>query len=63
MMPISARRRSRPVVLDMDPGVDDALAILLAMRSSELNVSAITVCGGNTKRPVVKSPRFVAVIV
>jgi purine nucleosidase/pyrimidine-specific ribonucleoside hydrolase len=31
----------------MDPGVDDALAIMLAMRSPEVEVKAITICGGN----------------
>lgn len=35
------------VLLDMDPGVDDALAILLALRSPELDVRAITVVAGN----------------
>ena len=39
----------RPVILDMDPGVDDALAILLALRSPELEVKAITVVSGNIK--------------
>jgi purine nucleosidase/pyrimidine-specific ribonucleoside hydrolase len=37
----------QPVLLDMDPGVDDALAIILAMHSPEIDVKAITVCGGN----------------
>jgi len=37
----------RKVILDMDPGVDDALAILLALNSSELDVKAITIVGGN----------------
>lgn len=32
----------------MDPGVDDALAIILALRTSEAAVQAITICGGNT---------------
>jgi inosine-uridine nucleoside N-ribohydrolase len=35
------------VILDMDPGVDDALAIILAMLSSELKVEAITTVSGN----------------
>ena len=35
------------VILDMDPGVDDALAILLAMNSPEIDVLAITTVGGN----------------
>ena len=38
---------SKPVILDIDPGVDDALAILLALRSEELDVRAITVVNGN----------------
>jgi inosine-uridine nucleoside N-ribohydrolase len=35
------------VILDMDPGVDDALAIILALKSPELKVEAITVVSGN----------------
>ena len=37
-----------PVVIDTDPGIDDALALLLALSSPELDVRAITVCYGNT---------------
>ena len=37
----------KPVILDVDPGVDDALAILLALRSEELEVRALTVVNGN----------------
>ena len=36
-----------PVIIDTDPGVDDAAAILLALASPELDVRAITVVGGN----------------
>lgn len=36
-----------PVILDCDPGTDDALAIFLALGSPELSVLAITVAGGN----------------
>ena len=36
-----------PIILDCDPGTDDALAILLALASPELDVRAITVAGGN----------------
>jgi len=36
-----------PVILDTDPGVDDALALLLAAASPELDVLAITTVGGN----------------
>src|SRR5438128_5868529 len=42
----SARAPSR-VIIDTDPGVDDALALLLAMRSPELKIEAITPVAGN----------------
>ena len=35
-----------PVVLDCDPGVDDAAGILLACARPELDVRAITTVGG-----------------
>ena len=35
------------VILDMDPGIDDALALLLALCSPELQVLAITAVAGN----------------
>src|SRR5580700_2679644 len=35
------------VIIDTDPGVDDAMAILLALRSPELQVEAITPVAGN----------------
>ena len=35
------------VIIDTDPGVDDLLAILLALKSPELQVEALTVVGGN----------------
>ena len=37
----------RPIVLDTDTGVDDALAILLAVRSPEVEVVCITSVSGN----------------
>ena len=36
-----------PIILDCDPGTDDAVAILLALASPELEVLAVTVAGGN----------------
>jgi inosine-uridine nucleoside N-ribohydrolase len=36
-----------PIILDCDTGTDDAIAILLALASPELDVRAITVAGGN----------------
>lgn len=37
----------RPVILDTDPGIDDALAILLAVASPEVELHGVTVTGGN----------------
>jgi purine nucleosidase len=42
----SKPRRWR-VILDTDPGVDDAFALLLAMRSPELMIEGITAVAGN----------------
>lgn len=36
-----------PVLLDTDPGIDDALAILLAVASPEIDLRGVTVTGGN----------------
>lgn len=36
-----------PVIIDCDPGTDDALALLLAFASPELDVRAVTVVAGN----------------
>jgi pyrimidine-specific ribonucleoside hydrolase len=36
-----------PVILDVDTGVDDALALLLAVRSLDLDVRAVTCVAGN----------------
>jgi inosine-uridine nucleoside N-ribohydrolase len=36
-----------PILLDTDPGVDDALALLLALRSPELELLALTTVAGN----------------
>ena len=35
------------VIIDCDPGIDDALALLLALASPELNVAGITTVSGN----------------
>lgn len=37
----------RPIIIDTDTGVDDALAIILALKSPELSVEAITTVAGN----------------
>ena len=38
---------ARKIIIDTDPGADDALAILLALNSPELDVQALTVVAGN----------------
>ena len=38
---------AKHVIIDTDPGIDDALAILLALNSPELHISAITTVSGN----------------
>jgi len=38
---------SKKVIFDTDPGTDDALALMLALNSPELDVRAITVVPGN----------------
>ena len=38
---------SKPILIDTDTGVDDALALILAFRSPELSVKAITTVAGN----------------
>ena len=45
--PPRARRNPSRVIVDTDPGVDDALALLLALRSPELQIEAITPVAGN----------------
>ena len=37
-----------PVIIDTDPGIDDMLALFLALRSPELDVRGISVSYGNT---------------
>ena len=39
--------RGRSVAIDTDPGIDDALALMLALRSPELSVELITTVAGN----------------
>ena len=36
-----------PIIIDCDPGTDDALALFLALASPELDVLAVTATGGN----------------
>jgi len=46
-LPPATKDAPRRIILDTDPGVDDAMAIFLALRSPELKVEAITPVSGN----------------
>ena len=39
--------KKRKIIIDCDPGIDDSLAILLAINSNEVELIGITVVGGN----------------
>lgn len=39
--------KKRPIIIDTDPGIDDALAIAIALFSDELDVKLITTVAGN----------------
>lgn len=39
--------QKRKVIIDCDPGIDDSLALLLAINSPELEILGITTCSGN----------------
>ncbi|MGQ0675231.1 MAG: nucleoside hydrolase, partial [Rhodospirillales bacterium] len=41
------RMEKRPVIVDCDPGQDDAVAVLLALAAPELDVLGITTVAGN----------------
>ena len=45
----AAAQAPRRVIIDTDPGVDDAMAILLALNSPELKIEALTVVPGNVE--------------
>ena len=51
-----------PVIIDTDPGVDDALALLLAFASPEIRVELVTVVAGNVglARTVSNARRIIA---
>ena len=42
---------ARKIIIDSDPGQDDAIAILLAIGSPELEVTALTTVAGNVPQP------------
>ena len=39
---------TKKIILDCDPGHDDAVAIMLAASSKEIDILAITCVGGNS---------------
>ena len=43
----------RTLILDTDPGQDDAIALFLALASSELRLDAVTTVAGNVPQPLV----------
>ncbi|MBI2762246.1 MAG: nucleoside hydrolase [Chloroflexi bacterium] len=45
--PVGTSGRPLPLIIDSDPGLDDALAIGLAVAMPELDVLAVTTVGGN----------------
>ena len=40
-------KKTRKVIIDCDPGIDDSLALMLALSMEELHVEAITIVCGN----------------
>ena len=44
----------RQIIIDTDPGVDDALALMLAFSSQELKVEAVTTVTGNVSLELAK---------
>ena len=44
---------ARPIIIDTDPGQDDAVAILVALAAPDLDVVGITTVAGNVPQPLV----------
>lgn len=47
-----------PLIIDTDPGVDDAVALVLAMHSPEVDIRAVTVPFGNVELEKTFSPSW-----
>jgi purine nucleosidase len=47
LLAIPASSATRKIIFDTDPGTDDAMALMLALNSPELDVRAVTVVPGN----------------
>lgn len=53
-------RNKKDIIIDTDPGVDDAIALMLAIRSNLFNIHAITTVGGNTSiENTTRNARFI----
>ncbi|MDO4888184.1 MAG: nucleoside hydrolase [Actinomycetaceae bacterium] len=56
-------RQARPIILDCDPGHDDAVAIILALGSPAVELLAVTTVGGNqTLEKVTRNARAVLTV-
>ena len=56
-------RDVRPMVIDTDPGIDDALALMLALRSPEVRVDLITTVAGSGNNASFRLVKFVSATV
>ncbi|MEG1782847.1 MAG: nucleoside hydrolase [Oscillospiraceae bacterium] len=43
--------KKTPIIMDVDTGIDDAIALMLALQSDELEIKGITVVAGNQTLP------------
>ena len=44
--------KPKSIIIDTDPGIDDAIALLVAMMSPELNILGITAVAGNVTQDI-----------
>jgi purine nucleosidase len=47
----------KPVILEVDTGIDDALAIAYALNSPEIELIGLTTCFGKYHSQYISSPR------
>ena len=51
---------TQKIIIDTDPGHDDVMALMLACRSAEFNILAVTtVCGNSTLENVTRNAQFI----
>jgi ribosylpyrimidine nucleosidase len=46
---VRANAQKNRVIIDTDPGIDDAIALMMALRSDSLQIEAITIAPGNVE--------------